>query len=118
MLKTYKFRVYPNETQKIQLNIEFNNARFVWNHALSMRKKAYQRRGENLNYISLTKHVGQLKQQSKFIWLKQSTTSCLTQKIKDLDKAYSNFFHKRAERPKFKKKSHDQSVRYRGAASN
>ena len=42
-LKAYKFRLYPTQTQIDQLEVEFGNARFVWNHALEMRSKAYKR---------------------------------------------------------------------------
>jgi putative transposase len=110
--KAYKFRFYPTEQQINQLSVEFGNARFVWNHALSMRKKAYERRNETLNYVPLNKHINKLKKTNKFEWLNQSTGSVLTQKIIDLDKAYTNFFKHGAKFPRFKKKIHAQSVRY------
>ncbi len=110
--KAYKFRFYPTAVQEQQLANEFGQARWVFNHALSMRKKAYDRRGENLNYVSLSKHIAKLKKTARFEWLKTATAQVLTQKLIDLDTAYTNFFKHGAKFPKFKKKAHGQSVRY------
>ena len=109
---TYKFRFYPTKEQENQLAIEFGNARFVWNHALNMRNKAYKRRKESLNYVPMNKHVTKLKKTSRYNWLSDSTACVLTQKLIDLDTAFSNFFAGRASYPKFKKKLHAQSIRY------
>jgi len=110
--KAYKFRFYPTQEQEKRLSVEFGNARFIWNHALSMRTKAYKRRKENMNYVSLNKHVTKLKKTSRYDWISQSTACVLTQKLIDLDTAFKNFFSGRASYPKFKKKLHAQSVRY------
>lgn len=111
-LKAYRYRFYPTQTQIDQLEVEFGNARFVWNHALEMRSKAYKRRKESLNYVGLGKHLTHLKRTSRFEWLNNSTSCVLTQKLIDQDKAFKNFFDGRAQYPKFKKKSHAQSIRF------
>lgn len=110
--KAYKFRLYLTEQQEQTLNVEFGNARFVWNHALNLRQTVYSVLNENMNYVSMNKHITQLKKTENYAWLSNSTASVLTQKLIDLDAAYNNFFKKRAKFPKFKKKSHAQSIRY------
>ena len=45
-------------------------------------------------------------------WLKDAPTHPLQQTLKDLERAYSNFFAKRAEFPRFKKKGRRDSFRY------
>lgn len=110
--KSYKYRFYPSPEQVSQLEIEFGHSRFVWNHCLSMRKKAYKRRGESLNYVSLNKHITALKKTSRFNWLGDCASAVLTQKLIDLDTAYTNFFKHGAKFPRFKKKIHKQSIRY------
>lgn len=111
-MKSYKFRIYPNQAQRLQLEQEFGCARFIWNHCLDMRIKAYQRRGESLNHFSLSQHVTVLKQTQRFGWLKNATAACLTQKLIDQDAAFAAFFKKTAKYPRFKKKQYAQSVRY------
>jgi putative transposase len=110
--KAYKFRFYPTKEQELQLSQEFGNARFVWNYSLALRSKAYAENKEKHNYVSLSKKITELKANPDYNWLNNSTSGCLTQKLIDLDKAYSNFFGKRASYPTFKKKLHIQSIRY------
>lgn len=110
--KAYKFKLYLTAQQEQQLNVEFGNARFVWNHALNLRQTIYAVLNENMNYVPMNKHINQLKKTENYGWLANSTACVLTQKLIDLDTAYNNFFKGRAKFPKFKKKSHAQSIRY------
>lgn len=111
-LTAYKFRFYPTPAQLQQLEIEFGHGRFVWNHCLDMRQKVYKRRGESLNYASLGRRIAALKKTKRYSWLKECTAGVLTQKLIDLDTAYTNFFKHGAKFPRFKKKLHAQTVRY------
>lgn len=116
--KAYKFSFTPTKAQAEQLAIEFGCARFVWNHALNLRQYVYaycvddKGKGENMNYVGMNKHLTFLKGTSNFCWLKDATANVLTQKLIDLDTAYTNFFKGRAKFPKFKKKGHAESIRY------
>jgi len=110
--KTYKFRFYPNKLQQQQLALEFGHARFIYNWALDMRNKAYKRRKESLNYVSISKLLTQIKKTSRYQWLNQAASSCATQKLRDLDRAFTNFFEGRTSYPRFKKRLSAQSVRY------
>ncbi|MGI9293974.1 MAG: RNA-guided endonuclease InsQ/TnpB family protein [Pseudomonadales bacterium] len=110
--RSYKYRFYPTECQRAQLEIEFGHARFVWNWALEMRTKAYRRRGESLNYVEISRRLTALKACRRYCWLSQGTANCSTQKLIDLDKAFGNFFEQRARYPRFRKKHARQSVRY------
>jgi putative transposase len=53
----------------------------------------------------------ELKKNSEHIWLKDADAQVLQQSLKNLDKAYKNFFNGRGF-PKFKKKTAKQSIRY------
>lgn len=110
--RTYKYRIYPNKAQRQQLAIEFGHARFVWNWALNMRSLAFKRRGESLNNVSISRLLTVLKKSRRYQWLKQATAGCHTQKLRDMDRAFTNFFQGRAKYPRFKKKTGVQSVRY------
>jgi putative transposase len=109
--RAYQFRLYPTPTQKRQLAIEFGHARFVWNWDLETRTKAYQERKEQLHYSALSRQLTALKKE-QCPWLSEATAGCHTQKLIDQDKAFKNFFDKRAKYPRFKKRHHTQSVRY------
>ena len=94
-LKAFKFRFYPTADQRQQLAIEFGNTRFVWNRCLDLRSKAWEERQERHNYVSLNRQVTEWKR-GEFPWLADSAACCLTQCLMDQDKAFKNFFEKRA----------------------
>jgi len=111
--KSYKFRVYPTNSQVEQLAKEFGCARFVWNQGLIRREYAYQQWGVSLSSAyDISSQITGLKKFESHGWLKDATAGALQQKLIDQDKAFDNFFKGRAKFPKFKKKSHAQSIRY------
>lgn len=111
IMKAYKFRLYPDAKQVEQLAKEFGCARWVWNRALLERDYAYKQWGIVLNSHDISRHITQYKK-TDYPWLNEATAGVLTQKLIDQDKAFDNFFKGRAKFPKFKKKSHAQSIRY------
>ena len=106
----YEFRLYPTEDQKVLLNKHFGCVRWVWNHFLERRKSYYLEAKEqnlakkSLYYSDNCGEIVQLKKQEETRWLTEVCSQALQQTIKDLDSAYSNFFHKVAKFPKFKSK--------------
>lgn len=52
------------------------------------------------------------KRETGFEWLKDSPSQALQHVLKDLEKAYKNFFEQRADFPRFKKKGTGDSFRY------
>lgn len=108
---SYKFRITPNAEQCKQLAREFGSARWVWNTCLAWRTDAY-RRGEKVTSVDFSRELTWLKKFEPYAWLNEVSSSTLGQKLRDQDKAFANFFAKRAKYPKFKKRTHTQSVRY------
>lgn len=49
MLKAYKYRIYPNDEQKIQLVKTFGCCRFVYNQTLAYRKEAYGKEKKSIS---------------------------------------------------------------------
>ena len=111
ILRSYKFRIYPNAEQKEQLAQTFGCARFVYNWALSNKKEAYKNNiKKSANDVS--KELTALKKDPNFIWLKDVSSVCLQQSLMNLDNAYQRFFKKQGGFPTFKKRSNRQSARY------
>jgi putative transposase len=111
--KSYKFRLQLTKEQEEQLAKEFGCARFVWNQGLIRREYAYQQWGVSLSSAyDISSQITGLKKLENHAWLKDATAGALQQKLIDQDKAFDNFFKGRAKFPKFKKKSHAQSIRY------
>jgi len=104
MLKAYKYRLYPNNEQKIYLAKTFGCTRFVYNRMLTDRIKSYE---ENKDLdIKAIKYPTPAQYKKEFLWLKEVDSLALANAQMNLDKAYKNFFRdKSVGFPKFKKKS-------------
>ena len=102
MLYTYRFRLYPNEEQKIYFSKCFGCTRFLWNHMLGDKIDYYKNNGKMLN-----KEVTEYKKSYDF--LKEVDSLALANVKMNLEKAYKNFFSGKSRFPKFKskKKSRD-----------
>ena len=110
--RSYKYRFYPTQEQKKQLSYAFGCSRFVYNHFLKVRTDAYYEKKERINYHKTSELLTGLKNDENYAWLKDVSSVTLQQTLRDLDKAFTNFFSKRAKYPSFKKKNFKQSVRY------
>ena len=110
-IRAYKLRLYPTRTRECALAQWFGHDRWVWNWALAARRKAYARRGERLTSVELSRILTRIKRAKP--WLAEIPSSCLGQKLRDLDAAYRNAFDGRARLPVFKSRRSAQRVRVR-----
>lgn len=104
VIKTYKFRIYPNKNQAKLMAKHFGSTRFVWNYFLAKRKESYIENEKPLNYHDNAKALTLLKKDGEFKWLKEINSQSLQASLKDLDTAYGRFFKKQAMFPRFKSK--------------
>jgi len=107
--KAFKFRLYPNDQQIQFLAQSFGCARFAYNYFLRQRIDYYAETGKGLTYHNNALALTQLKKQSELEWLNDINSQSLQAALRNLDTAYNNFFNKRTEFPKFKKKRNKQS---------
>lgn len=110
MEKAYKYRIYPNRTQEQLIQKTFGCCRFVYNHFLNMKIETYKSEKKNLSYNNLSERLTKLKKDTE--WLREIDSISLQQSLRDLDKAYENFFKFHSGYPKFKsKKNRHKSYR-------
>ena len=114
MLRAVKIRLYANKIQTEQFNKLLGCYRVVYNQCLGRKIKSYKENkvSENLSTLGQFVHHELLKDDN-FIWLREQNTKVLKQAVKDMLKAYKNFFEQHTSYPKFKSK-HDnkQSCRF------
>lgn len=103
MLKTYKYRLYPNKEQQHQFAQHFGHCRYVYNWGLDEKKKHYEETGKYLSKFDLIKKLTLIKKEEK-PWLNEVNCQSLQSSIINLDKAFNNFFKKTTKFPKFKSK--------------
>ena len=118
MKARYQFRFYPTDQQQKLLAQLFGCVRVVWNDALAICKQAEKLPSNNdLQKLVITQAKKTIERQ----WLSDVSNIPLQQSVADLGVAYKNFFDslkgkrkgKKLGRPKFKKKSNQQSARFR-----
>ena len=112
MLKSYKYRIYPNKEQIQKMNNHFGCVRYVYNQGLDEKTKAYQKTGKSPSCFDLTNFMLK-KEKEENIWLKDVYSQCLQMSLRNLDNAFNAFFRKQNRFPKFKSKNNGhQSFQY------
>lgn len=81
MLKSYKFRIYPNKTQVKKLEQTFGCCRFVWNQYVEMFNN-----GEKLKSITELK--------KEFVFLNEVSAVALQHVERNVHKTLTQFFDK------------------------
>lgn len=102
MEKAYKYRIYPNKSQKIQIAKTFGCCRFVYNYYLAKRIELYEKNKETFSYVQCANDMKKLKSQLQ--WLKEVDSTALQSALRDLDMAYKKFFKEHTGYPKFRSK--------------
>lgn len=110
--RSYQFRFYPTPVQTMLLAQFFGAARWVWNTALAWRSAAYKLDGERVTGVDFSRELTWLKRLEPFAWLAAVPATVLVQTLRDQDRAFANFFAKRARCPRFKRRSHGASIRF------
>lgn len=99
-LRSYKYRIYPNKSQRDYLEINFGTVRFFWNQLVA-------------NFLScgsenFRKNLSEKELKIEFPWMKDAISYALQQKRMDFQETLKQHFSKSRKKklgkPKFKKK--------------
>lgn len=110
MLKAYKYRIYPNNEQIVQIAKTFGCCRFVYNQTLVYRKEKYEKEKKSISKTDCNNYCNR-ELKKEYAWLKEVDKFALTNAIYNMDSAYQKFFKKHAGYPKLKSK-HDNHKSY------
>ena len=112
MEKGFEFPLYPNLGQVRLLARTFGCVRWVFNRFLEEKIKVYKETGQSLRYGDCSRLLTELKKQEDAAWLSEVEAAALQQSLRDLDRAYKNFFRaKNIGFPNFKKKKSRKTYR-------
>lgn len=111
-LQAYKYELMPDGEQERDMRRFAGSCRFVYNKALAMQKENHEAGNKFIGYVSMAKYLTGWRNGPDTPWLKDVPCHPLQHALKDLEKAYKNFFAKRADFPRFKKKGSGDSFRY------
>ena len=88
----YKFRIYPNKMQESLIHRTLGCARFVYNHFLAVRRDEWQANHKSVSYVQTSQLLTDLKKREETAWLKEVDSMALQESLRNLDRAYQNFF--------------------------
>ncbi len=112
-LQAYKFELMPNGEQQRKMRQFAGACRFVFNKALAWQKEQYAADQSNkFSYAKIANLLPAWKQDPASVWLTEAPSQALQQTLKNLESSFKNFFAKRADFPRFKKKGMGDSFRY------
>ena len=99
MIRTYKYRLYPNKSHRKVINTIFYAQRTLYNMALEHRIDAYKETGKSVGYVD---QWDEFKQIRKDCFTVVNATS-LQQLLRRLDKSFTAFFRrlKSGDKPGF-----------------
>ena len=112
LLQAFKYELMPTGEQQREMRRFGGSCRFVYNKALAAQKERYEQGGQKLGYAGLCKDLTEWRNSEETPWLSDSPVHPLQQSLKDLERAYANFFAGRASFPSFKRKGQGDSFRY------
>jgi putative transposase len=116
--QAFKYELRPDGQQEQQMRCFAGACRVVFNEALLLQTKRYEAGEKKLSYAGLCKELTSWRNGAPLPsgriapWLAEAPAQPLQQSLKDLERAYTNFFAKRADLPRRKKKGRSDSFRY------
>lgn len=119
-LQAFKYELKPDGGQQRNLRRYAGSCRFVYNKALALQQANHEAGEKFIGYVAMAKHLTAWRNGEETPWLKDAPVHPLQHALKDLEKAYQNFFAKRADPsatlragfPRFKRKGGCDSFRY------
>ncbi len=111
-LQAFKYELVANGAQDRSMRQFAGACRFVFNKALALQQANHASGEKFVNYVAMAKKLTEWRNGAQTPWLKDAPVHPLQHALKDLERAYKNFFAKRASFPRFKKKGSGESFRY------
>lgn len=112
----YKFRLYETPEQEILFGQYAGVCRLVYNLGLEQRRDWWRLFKENtgcsISYPSQARELTALR--AEFDWIAAVSVICQQQALRDLDKAFGNFFAGRADYPTPRKRGLNNAFRFSG----
>lgn len=112
ILQGWVYELRPNSKQELLMRQYAEGCRFVFNKALALQLKQIENKEKKYGYAALCKLLTEWRHNKETVWLSEVPVHPLQQSLKDLERAWTNCFSKRAKQPRFKKSGHKDRFRF------
>ena len=114
--RAYRYRFYPTQEQEQLLRRTLGCVRLVYNLALHSRTEGWYARQERIGYSETSAMLTDWKKQEDLQFLNEVSCVPLQQGLRNLQKAFSNFWAGRTKYPNFKKRRSGGSAEFTRSA--
>ena len=114
--KAYRYRFYPTTEQENLLRQTMGCVRLVYNKALATKTEGWYERQERIDYKQTSSLLTTWKKTEDLDFLNEVSSVPLQQCLRHLQKAFANFWGKRAKYPRFKAKRNGGSAEFTKSA--
>ena len=114
--KAYKYRFFPTAEQENLLRRTMGCVRLVYNKALAAKTESWYERQERIDYKQTSSLLTGWKKTEDLDFLNEVSCVPLQQCLRHLQKAFANFWGKRARYPRFKAKRNGGSAEFTKSA--
>lgn len=108
----FRFRLEPTPEQAQFMARIAGCCRFVWNQALAVQRERHAQERPTLAYKDLCRLLTEWRNSEQTAFLAEAPVHTQQQSLKDLERAYVNFFQQRAQFPNLKKKGRADHFRF------
>ena len=114
MLKSFKTEISPTAEQKNKIDRTIGTCRFVYNFYLAYNREIYEQENRFVSGydFSIWLNNNYIPNNPEFSWIKEVSSKSIKRSIMNAQKAFKNFFDKKANFPKWKKKSNSDVKMY------
>ncbi|MEO1670398.1 MAG: transposase, partial [Cyanobacteria bacterium J06631_2] len=114
--RAYKYRFYPTTEQENLLRRTMGCVRLVYNKALAAKTEGWYERQRRIDYKQTSSLLTGWKKTEDLDFLNEVSSVPLQQCLRHLQKAFANFWSKRAKYPRFKAKRNGGSAEFTKSA--
>lgn len=116
ILRGFRYKLAPSAEQAILFGQFAGVCRLIYNLALEQRRDWWRQyeasTGSKLNYVAQARELTALRMQ--YDWIAAVSQTCQQQALRDLDRAFANFFKGIARYPTPRRKGGNDSFRFQG----
>ena len=92
IFRAYKFRIYPDEEQRVLLAKHFGSCRFAYNYFLRLHNEMYEISGISPSLFEMHRLIAEMRKDDETIWLKEVYGHSLQASLRNLDGAFKRFY--------------------------
>ena len=114
LLKSFKTEINPTAEQKNKINRTIGVCRFVYNFYLAHNREIFEQENRFVSGYDFSIWLNNdfIPDNPEFVWIKEVSSKSVKQSIMNAQKAFKNFFDKKANFPKWKKKNNSDVKMY------